>query len=282
MLVQHKLITLLVSLLAQLPIHRQRPAVAPPDPAISFQVATDSIPQAQIAGVILPASGTAKGTVFLLHGYGRRKEDLYGWNWIRRDLRWNLVAFDFREHGQSTNSYHVCTLGYHEIWDVKAVIDEADKRGLAKPYVIYGMSMGASVGLRWATQDPRISGVLAVSPYRNALQAVQIFSRERMHLRQTLVAPQSGLGKMLNTVDLPTDVKNRRDLRIWIVCGEHDYFTATDQRAILKASPSPASLKKLFVIPGGTHNNLWRWRGDGSVPSHDQIVKDFLATTKRD
>jgi hypothetical protein len=81
---------------------------------------------------------------------------------------------------------------------------------------------------------------------------------------------------MLDTVDLPTDVKKRDDLRIWILCGQFDYFTERDQRAILNASASPLDFKKLFVIPNGRHSRLWSWRGDARVPSHDQIVQDFL------
>src|SRR5215212_5971734 len=129
---------MLMMLLSQLPLNRRPAPPAPPQPAFTFSVATDNVPRAQIAGVVLPAAGKPKGTVFLCHGFGRRKEDLYGWNWIRRDLNWNLVAFDFREHGQSSHTLHLTTLGYHEIWDVKAVIDHAEEIGLAKPYVIYG------------------------------------------------------------------------------------------------------------------------------------------------
>lgn len=265
---------LLMMLLSQLPLHRQSSPTAPPEPAIRFSVLTDNVPQAQIAGVVLPAADKAKGTVFLCHGFSRRKEDLYGWDWIRRDLNWNLVAFDFREHGQSSRTMHLTTLGYYEIWDVKAVIDEAEKMGLAKPYVIYGTSMGASVGLRWAAQDSRVSGVIAVSPYRNALGAARNFFQQRLHLNVDL---QGGWSEMLRQVDLPTDLAKRDDLRIWILCGQFDIFREADQRAILAASKSPARLKKLFVIPGGYHSSLWRWKGDDRMPSHDRIVRDFLA-----
>ncbi|CAN5514372.1 hypothetical protein BH09PLA1_BH09PLA1_07170 [soil metagenome] len=264
---------LMVALLAQLSL-KTRPAPPPPEPAIRFSVATENIPQAQIDGVVLPAAGDPRGTVFLCHGFSRRKEDLYGWDWIRRELGWNLVAFDFREHGESTRTLHLTTLGYHEIWDVKAVVDHAEKTGLAKPYVIYGSSMGASVGLRWAARDPRISGVIAVSPYRNALGAAQMFFHERLHLN---LAPQGAWTEMLRAVDLPRDLRQRNDLRIWILCGQFDIFREPDQRAILAGSKSPANLKKLFVIPGGRHSNLWRWQGNDRVPSHDRIVREFLA-----
>ena len=264
---------LLLMLLSQLATNKQAAPPAAPDPAIKFTVATDNVPQAQIAGVVMPALTKAKGTIFICHGFSRRKEDAYKFDWMRRDLGWNLVAFDFREHGQSSHSFHLTTLGYFEIWDVKAVVDQAEQMGLAKPYVIYGSSMGASVGLRWAAQDSRVSGVLAVSPYRNAFAAAQMFFQQRLHLNLVEKGAWSG---MLNTVDLPKDLSQRNDLRIWILCGQFDAFRAADQRAILAGSKSPQSLKKLFVIPGGYHSTLWRWQGDNRVPSHDRIVENFL------
>jgi len=264
---------LVMMVLSQLPTKRQSLPPDPPAPFERFVVTTENEPHAQIAGVVMPATGKARGTVFLLHGFSRRKEDLYGWNWIRRDLNWNLVAFDFREHGQSSRTLHLTTLGYYETDDVKAIVDHAEQLGLAKPYVIYGSSMGASVGLRWASQDQRITGVLAVSPYRNGYAAAENFFKQRLHLNVEL---QGGWSDQLRQVDLPTDLAKRDDLRITILCGEFDIFREADQRAILAGSRSPARLKKLIIIPGGYHSSLWRWQGNDRVPSHDRIVRDFL------
>src|SRR5215218_7845690 len=143
----------------------------PNGPYESFRVKTDNVPQAEIAGWVLPAAGHAKGTMFLLHGWNNDKERVVGWEWVRDRLDWNVVMFDFREHGESTLTSHLSSLGYHEIWDVKAVVDYAERKGLAKPYVIYGRSLGGATGLRWASMDPRISAVFAVSPYKNAYLA---------------------------------------------------------------------------------------------------------------
>jgi hypothetical protein len=53
-------------------------------------------------------------------------EDFLWYGWIRDRLGWNVIRFDFREHGQSSRApLGLPTLGYHEIWDVKAVIDWA-------------------------------------------------------------------------------------------------------------------------------------------------------------
>ncbi len=269
---------LLAGLISHPPTRPALKRVPPPQPATEFRIKTDSIPQAKIAGVILPAKGKAKGTLFLCHGWGRSKENLYGWEWIRNQLDWNVVLFDFREHGQSTHSIHLCSLGYHEIWDVKAVIDYAQSQNLTEPYAICGYSLGASVGLRWAARDPRITGVLAVSPYRNGLIASRQFLHAWMGLTASVFDERTGFGKMIRQVDLPFDIKNRDDLRIWIIVGQHDIFPVSDQRAILDASPAHRYLKRLIVIPNGNHNNLWQWRGDGKTPSHDQIIREFLQT----
>lgn len=275
-----KLAILLITMLAQAPLPPARHRPTPPQPAIRFRIKTDNVPRAEIAGLILPAHGKAKGTLFLCHGLNRQKEDLYGFDWVRQKLGWNLVMFDFREHGESSRSVHVCTLGYYEIWDVKAVVDHAEQLGLAKPYAIYGMSMGAATGMRWAAQDGRISGVLALSPYRNGLQACRQYARGKWHLRFDTDDLHPGLRAMFEAVDLPKAVEKRDDLRLWILVGQRDYFPVADERAILDASPSPASMKRLFVIPGGYHYNLWAWRGNRQVPSHDQILREFLDTTR--
>lgn len=256
--------------------HAARSAIDPPKPFERFTIRADSIPGARIAGVIVPAESPARGTLFLLHGWGCSKESLYGWDWIRKELRWNLVLIDFREHGQSTHSRRLCTLGYFEIWDVKAAIDLAEQRGLAAPYAIYGQSLGASIGLRWAGQDARVRGVLAVSPFRNGLDASERFVRASTGLSISLLKLFPRTGQIIKQVDIPASVKSRNDLRPWIMCGQYDIFPVSDQRAILDSSPAPARLKKLFVIPGGGHNHLWSWRGDKTVPSHDQIIREFL------
>jgi len=281
MMLLGKLAILLITFVAQAPLPPARHRLAPPRPAQTFRIKTDNVPQAEISGVILPAHGQAKGTLFFCHGLNRQKEDFYGWEWVRRELGWNIVLFDFREHGESSRTIHVCTLGYYEIWDVKAVVDHAEALGLAKPYAIYGMSMGASTGIRWASQDTRISGVLALSPYRNGLRACTQYARGKWHVPFDDEDLHPGLRKMLGEVDLPTSVAKRNDLRLWILVGQRDYFPVSDERAILDASPAPAAMKHLFVIPGGYHYNLWSWRGNKTVPAHDRILRDFLDECQR-
>jgi pimeloyl-ACP methyl ester carboxylesterase len=261
------------------PMANARPPVGPYE---SFHVYTDSVPTAEIAGWMLPAAGRAKGTVFVLHGWNSGKEAVVGWEWLRDREGWNVVMIDLREHGESTRTAAPSSLGYHEIWDVKAAVDHAARKGLRRPYVIHGVSLGASVGLRWATMDRRIDGVFALSPFKNAYLASEQTTADILHVG-FLPSPFSvvpGFRRMLETVDLPTAVRNRDDLRIWILVGGRDCFPESDQRDILAASRSPEELKRLVVAPGRDHRNVWNWPGDAERPRHDEYLLQFLAASQ--
>jgi pimeloyl-ACP methyl ester carboxylesterase len=255
-----------------------RPPSGPYEP---FRVKTDNVPQAEIAGWVLPADGRPRGTMFLLHGWNNGKEWVVGWEWVRDRLDWNVVMFDFREHGESTRTRHLSSLGYHEIWDVKAVVDYAERKGLAKPYVIYGRSLGGAVGLRWASMDSRISGVIAISPFKNAYLASQQFASVKLPFSR-VPSPflgHPGFKRMLQEVDIPRAVAMRDDLRIWIMVGEDDCFPVSDEQEILAASRSPAALKRLVVADGCDHRNVWMWKGAGGRPGHDAYLTEFLGVS---
>ena len=256
-------------------------ARGPTGPYESFRARTDNVPQAEISGWVLPAAGRAKGTVFVLHGWRGSKEAVVGWEWLRDREAWNVVMIDLREHGESTHTAGPSTLGYHEIWDVKAAVDHAERRDLRRPYVIYGVSLGASVGLRWASMDRRIEGVFAVSPFKNAYLATRQTTADVLGL-DFLPSPfalHSGLRKMLEAVDLPHAVRNRDDLRIWILVGGRDCFPESDQLEILAASAPPAHFKRIVVAPQRDHRNVWNWPGDATTPSHDACLRQFMAVS---
>ena len=133
--------------------------------------------------------------------------------------------------------------------------------------------MGAAIALRWAGQDPRIAGVLAQSPFVNALDATAKFRPEDKRVRFFRAAfVHGGIRRMLQEVDIPTAVARRDDLLLWLTAGEHDYFPESDQRMIMTASASPDWLKKLVIIPGAHHGEQWKWAGN------DALIREFLAT----
>jgi hypothetical protein len=137
--------------------------------------------------------------------------------------------------------------------------------------------MGASTALLEAANDPRVAGVIASSPFKNAWLATQQITEGRNKWRFAANAVY-GLTyqKILEHLDIPTALAKRDDLRLYLICGELDCFPADDARAILDASPSPPGYKQLVVAPGKVHHNVWSWRGDGSVIGHDELIETML------
>jgi alpha/beta superfamily hydrolase len=243
-------------------------AHASPGGREDFRVTTGGQPQADIAGFVLHAGFLPKGTIFFAHGWGCDKEMMFDcYNRVPQEYGWNAVFFDFRQHGQSSKSSPVgakffTTLGYFEVWDYKAVVDWAERRGLAKPYVCLGASMGAAISLRFAGQDSRIRAVFADSPYRTGLDAERVF-----HF------PDFGEHRaMVEKVDLRVSAAQRRELQIYILAGENDWFPIAEQREVIDASRAPESCKHFVVVKGGGHANFL------GMPEHDRWLSQMLWT----
>jgi pimeloyl-ACP methyl ester carboxylesterase len=237
-------------------------------PREDFRVATEGQPQAEIAGFVLHAGLLPRGTIFFAHGWGCNKEMMFDcYNRVPQEHGWNAVFFDFRQHGESSKSSPVgsiffTSLGYFEVWDYKAVVDWAERRGLAKPYVCLGASLGAAVSLRFAAQDPRIQAVFAESPYRTALDAEKAYHFPDFGQHQAMV----------EKVDLRVSAAQRRDLQTYILAGENDWFPVAQQREIIDASRAPDSYKHFVVVKGGGHANFL------GMPEHDRWMSHLLST----
>ena len=86
--------------------------------------------------------------------------------------RYNLVLFDFRNHGQSSGDES--TLGVTEQLDVKAVVDWLESVKHPKHIGLLGVAMGGSAVANAADTDTRIEAVILDSTHAtlaNALQA---------------------------------------------------------------------------------------------------------------
>lgn len=100
-------------------------------------------------------------TVLYLHGNGGHKMEALQ----LADHRINLVSFDFSACGKSEGDY--VTYGEREAKDVAAVVDELKKRYGIKKIIIWGRSMGASIGIMYASLFPReVSCLVLDSPFR--------------------------------------------------------------------------------------------------------------------
>lgn len=128
----------------------------------------------RIAGWYIPSGGQAgptAPTVVLAHAEGANKSVMLEWaSLLHAD--YNLVLFDFRNHGQSSGE--VTTMGVREAGDLRAVVDWLVEAKQPTAIALLGVSMGGAAAINEAAGDTRINAVILDSTHAtlaNALQA---------------------------------------------------------------------------------------------------------------
>ena len=103
--------------------------------------------------------------IVLCHGVGSNRADLLETAAALHRAGFNLFLFDFRGHGDSRG--RTTSFGWTEQRDLEGALAYLGQQPEvpARPYGLYGISMGASVGLMVAARDERIGAVAADSPY---------------------------------------------------------------------------------------------------------------------
>lgn len=107
--------------------------------------------------------GPIRGTIVMLHGFGRNKTDLLLAAMCMADRGYRVIVPDLRGHGDSTIAR--VSFGPRESRDVRDLLDVLQKKGaVAGPVGILGVSMGGAVALDCAAADDRIRTVMAIEP----------------------------------------------------------------------------------------------------------------------
>ncbi len=131
----------------------------------SFNVTTED-------GVVLkgweiePSNSERSAVIILMHGYTSCKADprLLNVSKALSLMGYRVVTFDFRAHGESGGDK--TTIGPLEArYDAPAVIDYVAAKYPDRPIVLMGYSMGAVVAIMAGAEDPRVTAVVADSPY---------------------------------------------------------------------------------------------------------------------
>lgn len=139
---------------------------------------------------VKPDSTAVPGTVLLFHGHGGNRGDVVQEANAFHRLGYNVYLVDFRAHGVSAGN--VCTVGYEESKDVKALYDYAVAQGAdKKKLVLWGISMGAATVMK-AVDDYNLKPAKLVleMPFGSLLDAV----RGRLHI---MGVPGEPLGTFL-------------------------------------------------------------------------------------
>lgn len=199
-----------------------------------------------------------RGTVLLLHGYGDVKSSLVPEAESLARRGWSVALLDFEGHGGSDG--HTTTLGWREAEDVCAAVAWlGETRRLARPLVLFGMSMGGAAALR-AQADLGVGadGLIVASVFDRLDHAV----RNRFDAMGWPAWPAAPCmvfwGGWLNGFNgfrhNPADYAARARVPVLVLHGSDDPRARVDEGHALARA---AGMRGTFVpFPGAGHESL--------------------------
>ncbi len=221
----------------------------------------------------------ARGTIIYLHGVGDCK--IAGVDFARYlySKGFNIFLYDSRQHGESEGYY--CTYGFYEKHDVSSVITYLQSRKDFRTGKIglFGTSMGGAVAIQAAAIDNRISAVVSEGSY-TALRVVFVDYQKRIiklpwhFLRNVALVQSQRLANFKARLVSPIEDIRRLNVPIFIVHGKNDTFIKSEySKMLFDAANEP---KKLMVIPGAGHNDVWETGGTVYKNALNSFFKKYL------
>jgi pimeloyl-ACP methyl ester carboxylesterase len=226
------------------------------EPAGGDVTASDGI---RIAGWYIPAANgsAAVPTIVLAHADGKTKSEMLEWA-APLHADYNLVLFDFRNHGQSSGD--VTTLGVREVADLQAVLDWLEKAKSPPAVAVLGVSMGGVTAIDEAAGDERVSAVILDSTHATLVGSLQA---QLQHEGYPLALPGAWsilLGGLLRTgedmsVADPIQSIGRIGERPLLIveAGEDDAVAPGDTADLVKAAKDKGAAVELKTCPGASH-----------------------------
>lgn len=200
----------------------------------------------------------ARPWVILCHGVGSNRADLLDIAAGLHEAGLNLLLFDFRGHGGSAG--RTTSFGWTEQRDLEGALAflGGQPEIPARPYGVYGISMGGVVALLVASRDERIGAVAVDSPYTNLGASIS----RHLRLMYPWLPSIPFHGFVLSTYRLrfgiwPHRVSAERAARhlspraLLMIHGGHDHRMPLEAaRSMFEAAGHP---KELWVVDGADH-----------------------------
>lgn len=242
-----------------------------------------------IPGILPNGHLTAQRTIIIVHGNGgNRADEGSGLLNLSGDLAhrgFAVLAFDMRGAGQSPAAPR--SFGVYEQRDVLGAVDFLRSGPLAfpdlgRPHTIagYGVSLGGSVLLMAAAQEPAIGAIVSDSAYTDIIPRFQRDIPAQSHLPAMFTPGGLLAAQVIYGIDYysaaPVKVIAQIDPRpIFLIQGANDNLNHTDtptwnMDALATAARSaPNAHVQTWLVPGATHARAYKVMGNVYV---DRIV----------
>lgn len=227
----------------------------------------------------LPPAGPARGTVFVLHGYGVDLETMFPWAVYLGEAGWRAILVDLRGHGRSGGEQ--VSFGVWETRDLRELRERLEARGeTSGPYGVVGHSLGAALALRWQAMDPAIRGSVALGAFAQFVPAAERVRAEYASwlppawVRRAAERVPGILGVSAGELDTEAEMPEGR-LRALLVASAQDAITPPDDSERLRERGGSGA--GVWVVGGGTHETL-----PYLFEQHGRRVRDWLASEVAD
>lgn len=214
-----------------------------------------------LAGWYVPAGngvGPTAATVVMAHGWGSNKSQMLERAAVLHDA-YNLVLFDFRNHGQSDEA--ATTQGVREASDLRAVLDWLEAAKGPDQIAVLGVSMGGASALAEADRDERVDALIIESTHATLASAAEA-RIERAGYPLAMPASWAVLlgtlirtGEDVSSADPVQSVERLDDRPLLLVYGgADDSIGATDGDELLAAASAAGSPTELQVCAAAGHS----------------------------
>ncbi|SDH54008.1 hypothetical protein SAMN05192534_1073 [Alteribacillus persepolensis] len=159
----------------------------------------DSFDGLMLRAVYLERGHNASGTVILMHGFRKQKEDMDELARLYHRMNFHILIPDARGHGESEGEY--IGYGWHDRLDVADWIQLLINEYNAEDIILHGESMGAALALMASGEElpDEVKGIVADSGYTSVKEEL---AYQLKHLYGFPSFP------LLNTASLITKIKH--------------------------------------------------------------------------
>jgi len=245
-------------------LHIKRTSMVVSPEALGLRYETLDIPSRdiQLKAWFIPAAKPSDTTIVLAHGWGDNKSGiLYSMSFLALRGPYNLLAFDFTNHGESGGDYS--TLVRLEPEDIHAAVRflKTRKPRESRHIGAYGFSMGGGAAICAAGRNKLIEAVASECSFATYNHLITHYTKAFYHLPRIPFAQASRVCILARLGYDPEPysplyfVKGISPRPLFLLYGSGDYRTPLSQgTALFEAAGQP---KSLWVVPGADHGDIY-------------------------
>jgi len=248
--------------------HRQTPEKY----QVSFdEIRIPGINGAQLYGWWIPTSPEAP-TLVLVHGWGRNLERMLPYIKILHPAGYNLLAFDARNHGSSSQVKRPTVGTFTE--DILVAVEHIVNSGWVNNdrIGVLGLSVGGGAAINAASFDNRIKAVVTVGAFSHPIEVMKLEFVKR-NIPDFISSLLLGYTHLRFGIDFekiaPVNKINLSNADILLIHGNKDETIPLSQGQALYSAGN-GEKTQLWIVPGKGHGNC------NSHPQFWENIETFL------